>query len=147
MAPQESNCSPESDEIVRVVVVGMSDNQSGDVEASAAGTATHAKGLRTRFGNWDRDDLHAGELREYLKVRVTGKQDKRMLQDEGCDPHIIRRNGGALLTQLPVNGSVMMRGLLVGIEHTDAGLQEKTSQDSFVPWSLAARSETSAQFS
>ncbi len=50
------------------------------------------------FGNWDRDDLHAGELREHLKVRVTGKQDKRMLQDEGCDPHIVRRNGGALLT-------------------------------------------------
>ena len=93
------------------------------------------------------DYLDANELREDIKVRVTGTQDKRMLQNEGCDPHIVRRNGGALLKQLPVNGSVMMRGLFVGIEHTDAGLQEKTPQDSFVPESLAAHSESGTQFS
>ena len=56
-------------------------------------------------------------------MSVAGKQDKRMLQDECCNPHIVSRNGGALLTQLPVNGGVMMRRLLVGIEHADAGLQ------------------------
>ena len=54
---------------------------------------------------------------------VAGKQDKGMLQDECCNPHIVSRNGGTLLTQLPVNGGVMMRRLLVGIEHADAGLQ------------------------
>jgi len=69
------------------------------------------------------DDLHAGELRKDVKVRFTGKQEQRMLQDEGCDPHIVGRDGGALLTQLSVNGGVMMRRLLVGIEHADAGLQ------------------------
>ncbi len=80
-------------------------------------------------------------------MRVTGEQDKRMLKDEGCDPHIVRWDGSALLTQLAVNGSVMMRRLFIGIEYTDAGLQEKTAQDSFVARSLAARSKSGAQFS
>ncbi len=40
--------------------------------------------------------------------------------------------GSALLTQLAVNGCVMMRRLSIGIKYTDAGLEEKTAQDSVV---------------
>jgi len=65
------------------------------------------------------DGLHAGEPRKRVKMGVAGTQDKRMLQDECCNPHIVNRNGGTLLTQLPVNGGVMMRRLLVGIEDPD----------------------------
>jgi hypothetical protein len=36
----------------------------------------------------------------------------------------------------------MMGRLLVGIEHPDAGLQEKKAQDSFVAQSLGARRES-----
>ena len=72
-------------------------------------------------------DLLSGELRKNVKVRVTGTQDKRMLEDESRNPHIIGRNGSALLTQLPVNGGVMIRRLVVGIEHTNARLEEKAS--------------------
>ena len=50
-----------------------------------------------------------------------------MLQDERSDPHIVRWNRRALLTQLAVNGGVMMRGLLIGIEHADTGLQKKNA--------------------
>src|SRR3984885_12007526 len=78
---------------------------------------------------------------------VAGTQNERMLQDEGRDPHIVGGDGDALLAQLPVNGSVMVRGLFIGIEHTDARLQQKTAQDSFVARSLTARSESGAQFS
>ena len=74
-------------------------------------------------------------------MRVTGEQDERMLQDEGCDPHVVRRDGSALLSQLAVNGGVMMGRLFIGIEHTDAGLQQKTAQDGFVARSLAARQQ------
>jgi len=63
---------------------------------------------------------------------VAGTQNKRMLQDESRDPHIVGRDGSTLLAQLPVNGAVMVRGLFIGIEHTDARLQQKTAQDSFV---------------
>jgi hypothetical protein len=85
-------------------------------------------------------------------VRVAGAQDKRMLQDESRDPHIVRRDGTALLAQLPVNGAVMMSGLFIGVEHADAGLHEKSAQDSFVARSRTAHSKTalskpSAQFS
>jgi hypothetical protein len=41
----------------------------------------------------------------------------------------------------------MMRRLLVGIEHADAGLQEKTAQDGFVSRSLAVHSKSGAQLS
>jgi len=70
-----------------------------------------------------------------------------MLQDQGCDPHIVRRDRGALLTQLPVNSGVVMRRLLVGIEHADTGLQEKTAQDGFVARSLAPYGKSGAQLS
>ena len=69
---------------------------------------------------------------------VTSEQDKRMLQDEGRDPHIVGRDGSALLAQLPVNGGVVMGGLLVGKEDIDTGFQEKTAQNGFVTGSLAA---------
>jgi len=80
-------------------------------------------------------------------MRVTGEQDQGMLQDEGCDPHIIGWDRSALLPQLPVQGGVVMGGLLVGIEDTDARLEQKTAQDSFIAGSLAANRKSGAQFS
>jgi len=88
--------------------------------------------------------LHARELRQGVKMRVTGEQDQGMLQDEGCDPHIIGWDRSALLPQLPVNGGVVMGGLLVGIEDSDAGLQQKAAQDSFIAGSLAADGKSGA---
>lgn len=70
-----------------------------------------------------------------------------MLQHEGRDPHIVGRDGSALLPQLPADSAVMVRGLLIGVEHTDAGLHQKTAQDSLVARSLTAHSKAGAQFS
>src|ERR1700751_4240170 len=108
--------------------------------------AKHLKQTKAdrRFAKWR---LHAGELSKRVKMGVAGTQDKRMLQDECCNPHIVSRNGGTLLTQLPVNDGVMMRRLLVGIEDPDTGLQEKAPQDSLVARTLAAHSKAGAQFS
>jgi hypothetical protein len=47
--------------------------------------------------------LNTWELRKGIEMCVAGEQDKRMLQDEGCDPHIIRRDRSALPSQLPEN--------------------------------------------
>ncbi len=80
-------------------------------------------------------------------MRVAGTQDERMLQDEGRDPNIVGRDGSALLPQLTVNRAVMMRSLFVSIEHTNAGLQQKTAQDSLVARSLTSDGKSSAQFS
>ena len=77
-------------------------------------------------------------------MRVTGKQDERMLQDESCDPHVVGGDGGALLAQLPVDGGVVVGRLLVGVEHADAGFQKKTAQDGFVARSLAADRKSGA---
>src|SRR4051812_18247764 len=69
-----------------------------------------------------------------------------MLQNQGSDPHIVGRDWSALLTQLLVNGGVMMRGLFIGVEHADAMLHEKAAEDGFVSRSLGAHRESSAQF-
>jgi hypothetical protein len=60
-----------------------------------------------------------------------------MLQHQGCDPHVVGRDGSALLAQLPVDCAVMMRGLFVGVEDADAGLQQKAAQGGFVARFLA----------
>lgn len=80
-------------------------------------------------------------------MRVAGEQDKRMLQDEGCDPHGVLWDGGALLHQLAIKGCVMVRRLFIGVEHSHAGLQQKPAQDSLVARSLAARGKSRAQCS
>ena len=58
--------------------------------------------------------LQAWKLRKGVEMRVAGKQNERMLQDEGRDPHIIRRDGSALLSPLAVNRAAVMGGLLIG---------------------------------
>jgi len=80
-------------------------------------------------------------------MSVAGAQDKGMLQDEGRDPHIVRWDGNALFAQLPVNGGVVMRRLLIGVEHTDSGLEKEAAQDGFVARSLGADGKSRAQFS
>jgi len=69
-----------------------------------------------------------------------------MLQYQGCDPHIVGWDRRALLTQLPVNGGVVMRRLFIGLEHANTGLHEKVAKDSFVLRPLGSHRESSAQF-
>ncbi len=80
-------------------------------------------------------------------MRVAGKENERMLQDQGSDPHIIRRDGSALLSQLPVNGGIMVRCLFIGVEHAYAGLEQKSPQDGFIPRPLTTYGKARAQFS
>ena len=80
-------------------------------------------------------------------MRVAGKQNERMLQDQGRDPHIVRRDRRTLLSQLPVNSAVLMSCLFVGVQHANAGLQEKTTEDGLVARSLSTDGKSCAQFS
>jgi hypothetical protein len=64
-------------------------------------------------------------------MRVAGQQNERMLQDEG-DPRVVGRDGRALLSQLPVNGTVLLRCLFIGVEDANTGLQQKTAKDGVV---------------
>lgn len=90
--------------------------------------------------------LESGELRKGVKVCVTSKQDKRMFEDESCNPHIVRWDGRSLLTQLPVNGTVVMRCLVVGIEYPNPRFEEETPQDCFIVRSLSTNCKAGAQF-
>ncbi len=58
-------------------------------------------------------------------------QAQRVLQHEGGNPHIVCRDGGTLLTQLPVDGGVMVGGLFIGVQHTYAGHHQKAAQNGF----------------
>ena|ERR1700722_5752261 len=94
-----------------------------------------------------RGGLNTWELRKGVEMCVPGAQNKRVLQHEGCDPHVIGRDGSALLSELAVDRGIVMGGLFVGIENTNAGLEQKSAQDSFITRSLAAYSKSGAQFS
>lgn len=88
--------------------------------------------------------LNARQLRECVEMSVAGAENKRMLQDEGRDPHIVGRDGSALLTQLSVERAVMMSCLFVGVENANAGLHKKTAQDRFIARPLTADGKSSA---
>jgi hypothetical protein len=75
---------------------------------------------------------------------VAGEQNERMLQNESRDPHIVGRNGSALLSHLPVNSTVIMSSLFIGVEHANPGLQQETAENTFIPRSLSTDSEFSA---
>ena len=80
-------------------------------------------------------------------MHIAGAQHERMLQNKGRDPHTVRRDGSALLPQLPKNRSVMMRSLFIGVEHSDAGPHQKAPQHCFVARSLIAHDKSRTQFS
>lgn len=70
-----------------------------------------------------------------------------MLQDKGRDPHVVRRDGSALLSQLSINRAVMMGRLFIGVEHADTGLHQKTPQNSLVARPVTTHGKSGAQFS
>lgn len=72
---------------------------------------------------WQRSELDAGQLWKSVKMSIARKQDQRVLENKSRNPHIVRRNGRALLAELPVQARVVMRGLIVGIDNADAWLQ------------------------
>jgi hypothetical protein len=106
-------------------------------------------GARSGFRDLSRIDdfLTAHQLWKGVELRVRGGQHKRMLQDKSRDPHIVRRDAGSLLAELPVDVRVMMRCLVVGIENPNSGILKESPQHSFVTRSLTAHGKSAPQFS
>lgn len=69
-----------------------------------------------------------------------------MLADEGGDPEIVGGNGRALVSQLGEESGVMMRGLLVSIEHADQWGVEKFGEEAFILRGPGATGKSSPQF-
>jgi hypothetical protein len=70
-----------------------------------------------------------------------------MLQHKSGDPHVVGRDGSALFAKLPVNGSVMMSCLFIGVEHSYPGFHQETAEHNLVSWSLTAHGKSCAEFS
>src|SRR5438067_1379405 len=87
------------------------------------------------------------KLRDVIEVGIAGIQRQIMLEDEAGDPNIVGGYWGGLLAELLKETSVVMRGLLVGVEHSDPGRIEKPSQYLLVPSGPAPAKESGAQFS
>ena len=62
-----------------------------------------------------------------IEVGIAGIQRQIMLEGEACDPNIIGGYWGGLLAELLEQTSIVMRGLLVGVEHSNHGRIEKSS--------------------
>ena len=54
------------------------------------------------------------------------------MRAKGGDPDVVGRNGGALRSQLPVDGGVVERRFFIGEHDLDAGLDQKLLQHSLV---------------
>src|SRR6185437_7070629 len=87
----------------------------------------------------------ASELRKRVKVSIAGEQSERMLQDEGGYPHVVCGNRRSLLSELPVDARIMMRGLLVCVENSHPRPHEESAQHSFVARPLAPHRKSGAQ--
>lgn len=79
-------------------------------------------------------------------MHVARAQHQRMLQDKGRNPHIVGGDWCSLLSELPINISVMMRCLLIGIKDADVRLEQQPSQSSFIAGFLRPCGKSSAKF-
>jgi len=75
---------------------------------------------------------HADELREAIEVLVSVVENQIVLQDDRCKPHVVRRNGRALLSQLAKHRSVVMGRLVISKDDLDAVFQEEASENLLV---------------
>ena len=75
---------------------------------------------------------HTHKLREAIEVLVSVVENQIVLQDDRCKPHVVRRNGRALLSQLAKHSGVVMRGLVIGKDDLDTVFQEETSENLLV---------------
>ena len=74
----------------------------------------------------------AHELREVIKVPVSCVQNKIVLENNRCQPHIVGRDRGSLFSELPEQRAIVMRGLLIGKDDVHTILEEKGSQRTLV---------------
>ena len=77
---------------------------------------------------------------------VSGMKRKIVLEHQCCKPHVVRWNWSALLPQLPEQGGVVMRGLIVGIQDADPFLKKKTPENLFVFRRPPAMGESGSKF-
>ena len=67
-----------------------------------------------------------------FEVFVARMQHQRVLQDERRQPHVVRRNRSALLSQLPEDRRIVVRRLIVCEEDPYATLRQESAEDPFV---------------
>ena len=77
-----------------------------------------------------------------VEVPIARVQGESMLQDEGSDPNVVCRVGGALLAKLTVKRGVLLGCLIVGEKGMHLGLGEKQTQHSLVFGSSLAYGKT-----
>jgi hypothetical protein len=66
----------------------------------------------------------ADNLWEMIEVLVSCVQRQIVLQDQGGQPHIVRRHRGALIPELAEHRCVVVRGLVVGKDDADAVFED-----------------------
>lgn len=61
------------------------------------------------------------DLRNVIEVTVARVEREIVLENQRRDPDIVDRYGCSLTPELPVDASVVVPGLVVGVEHPDSG--------------------------
>jgi len=67
-----------------------------------------------------------------VEVLVSGMQRQVVLQDDGRDPHIVRRNWCPLTLKLSIDGGVVVGGLVVRKSDVHTVLEEQLTQRALV---------------
>src|SRR3954451_11459838 len=80
-----------------------------------------------------------------IEVTVARTQNQIVLENQRCDPHVIRGNRRSLFSQLPKQCCVMVSRLIVRKENIDTVLHQEASQYSLVVSLLSSIRETSSE--
>src|SRR5579862_183232 len=117
------------------------------IKPSATRCAYSTPQKESRDPPGDFASLDPRQLGQRVKVLIARTQHQRVLQRERRDPHVIGGNRGTLPAQLPVHRGIVVSGLVVGVEHSNARLQQETAKNGLVARPLTACREPGTQFS
>ena len=76
-----------------------------------------------------------------IEMAIAREEHEIVLQDERRDPEVVGRYRSALSSKLPVDGGMVMRGLIVGEQDQDPVLAEEGPQHAFIFRASPAQAE------
>lgn len=92
------------------------------------------------------ENLQPRNARHPIKMRVSGEKHQIMLNNERCDPKVVRGNRCAGASQFSVEFSVEVGRSLVRPQHIHAMRSEEPAQGFFVASCFAPMPESGAKF-
>jgi hypothetical protein len=76
---------------------------------------------------------HTRDLREMVEVSIAGEEMEAVLHGKGRRPEVVRRDGRALRAELAEDARVVVRRLVIRVQHLDARDGKEPCEIALVP--------------